>query len=100
MVGNHAPADCAVIAFTIFYMGINAGAFFAPLVTGGLREDGYFAQPADLQAAGLRYGFATAGVGMLISYFWFLIGRRNWAGRPSAGREGWGAWISVTALAW
>lgn len=42
-------------AFTIFYMGINFGAFLSPLVCGTLAVK-----------YGFQYGFATAGVGMLI----------------------------------
>jgi POT family proton-dependent oligopeptide transporter len=45
-------------AFTIFYMGINAGAFLAPLVCSTLGED---------PAYGWRAGYAAAGVGMLLS---------------------------------
>ena len=41
--------------FSIFYMGINIGALFAPLITGYLGED-----------VGWHYGFGAAGVGMLI----------------------------------
>lgn len=40
-------------AFTLFYMGINLGAFIAPLVCGTLG-----------QRYGWHYGFAAAGVGM------------------------------------
>ena len=43
-------------AFSIFYVGINIGALFSPLVCGTLGE-----------IAGWHYGFATAGIGMLIS---------------------------------
>jgi proton-dependent oligopeptide transporter, POT family len=42
-------------AYSIFYVGINIGAFLAPLVCGSLGEK-----------AGWHYGFAAAGVGMLI----------------------------------
>jgi POT family proton-dependent oligopeptide transporter len=45
-------------AFTIFYMGINIGAFIAPLVCSTLGED---------PAYGWRYGFFAAGCGMLLS---------------------------------
>ena len=41
-------------AYSIFYVGINVGAFLAPLVCGTLGEK-----------AGWHYGFAAAGVGML-----------------------------------
>jgi len=43
-------------AYSIFYVGINIGAFLAPLVCGTLAA-----------AFGWHYGFAAAGVGMLIS---------------------------------
>src|SRR5215475_903162 len=48
-------------AFSIFYVGINLGAFFAPLVCGTLGE-----------TAGWHYGFAAAGVGMLIGLVIYL----------------------------
>lgn len=43
-------------AFTIFYMGINLGAAFAPLVIGSIAETYQW-----------QYGFVAAGVGMVIS---------------------------------
>jgi POT family proton-dependent oligopeptide transporter len=46
-------------AFTIFYMGINLGAFFSPLICGGLGDTG---NPADF-----KWGFLAACVGMVIS---------------------------------
>ena len=49
--------------FTIFYMGINAGAFLAPLACGYL---GY--------EYGWHYGFGAAGVGMLAGLFVFMRG--------------------------
>lgn len=49
-------------AYTIFYMGINAGAFVAPLVCGYLGENVDF-----------RWGFFAAGVGMLISLIVFYF---------------------------
>jgi POT family proton-dependent oligopeptide transporter len=57
--------------FTIFYMGINAGAFLAPLLTGVLanRVFGTADTPA-YQAV-----FIASGVGMLISLVWFYLGR-------------------------
>ncbi len=42
-------------AFTIFYMGINLGAFLSPLIVGYLGEE-----------VNWHYGFIAAGVGMLI----------------------------------
>lgn len=48
--------------FTIFYMGINIGAFLSPLVAGKLGEQ-----------IAWQYGFLAAGVGMLIGTIWFLV---------------------------
>ncbi len=45
-------------AFTIFYMGINLGAFIAPFVTNTLGENPDY---------GWSYGFFFAGIGMLLS---------------------------------
>lgn len=55
-------------AFTIFYMGINLGAFLAPLVCGFLAED-YFAvkdQAGKIVTYGFNYGFLAAGIGMVL----------------------------------
>lgn len=51
--------------FTIFYMGINIGAFVATLLCGYLGE-----------TLGWRYGFGAAGIGMLIGLAIFLYGQR------------------------
>ena len=50
--------------FSIFYMGINMGAFFGPIVCGGLAQSERF---------GWHWGFAAAGVGMLLGViqFWY-----------------------------
>jgi POT family proton-dependent oligopeptide transporter len=48
-------------AYSIFYVGINLGAFLAPLVCGTLGE-----------RAGWHYGFGAAGVGMLIGLATYL----------------------------
>ncbi|MDX5326487.1 MAG: peptide MFS transporter [Bacteroidota bacterium] len=49
-------------AFTIFYMGINLGAFLSPLTCGYLGEN-----------IGWEYGFGTAGLGMLLGLTWFFF---------------------------
>jgi POT family proton-dependent oligopeptide transporter len=51
-------------AFSIFYVGINLGAFFSPLVCGTLG-----------QTLGWHYGFAAAGIGMLIGLAIYLAGQ-------------------------
>ncbi len=52
-------------AFTIFYMGINLGAFFSPLICGTLG-----------QRLGWHYGFGAAGVGMVLGLILYLWGRK------------------------
>ena len=49
-------------AFSVFYMGVNLGAFMAPLVCGTLG-----------QMLGWHYGFAAAGVGMLLGLAIYLL---------------------------
>ncbi len=51
-------------AFTIFYMGINLGAFFSPLICGTLG-----------QVYGWHYGFGAAGIGMLVGLSVYHFGR-------------------------
>ncbi|MFA1751724.1 peptide MFS transporter [Xanthomonas campestris] len=79
--------------FTIFYMGINAGGFLAPILTGFLADKlfGTEAMPA------YRYVFIASGVGMLISLVWFWLGRRQLGpvGMPPAGGEGMGRTLAV-----
>lgn len=53
--------------FTIFYMGINLGAFLSPLICGTLGEKVSF-----------HYGFAAAGVGMLIGLLIFMWGQNKY----------------------
>ncbi|NEY33895.1 MFS transporter [Streptomyces sp. PRKS01-65] len=52
--------------FTIFYMGINMGAFFAPLIIGTVG-----------QKVNWHLGFGLAAVGMAIGLAAFLIGTRH-----------------------
>ncbi|WP_127168073.1 peptide MFS transporter [Xanthomonas euvesicatoria] len=79
--------------FTIFYMGINAGGFLAPILTGLLADKifGTEAMPA------YKYVFIASGVGMLISLVWFWLGRRQLGpvGLPPVGGEGMGRTLAV-----
>jgi proton-dependent oligopeptide transporter, POT family len=54
-------------AYTIFYMGINLGAFLSPLLCGWLAENSKWKFHA---------GFTAAGVGMVIGLFTYLFGLR------------------------
>lgn len=55
--------------YTIFYMGINIGAFSATLLCGYLGE-----------TLGWHYGFGAAGVGMVIGLVIFFFGQRHLQG--------------------
>jgi POT family proton-dependent oligopeptide transporter len=55
--------------FSIFYMGINLGAFLGPLVAGYLA-----------QRVGWHVGFACAGVGMLLGLVQYVLGRQRLQG--------------------
>ena len=56
----------ALRAYSIYYVGINIGAFLAPLVAGTLGGE-----------VGWHYGFAAAGVGMLIGLAIYIFGLRH-----------------------
>ena len=58
-------------AYSIFYVGINVGAFLAPLVAGTLG-----------QAVGWHYGFAAAGIGMTIALAIYLYALGTYALPP------------------
>jgi len=53
-------------AFTIFYMGINIGAFLTPLTCGAIGE-----------IEGWGYGFLTAGVGMFVGFLIFMWAQKK-----------------------
>ncbi len=84
--------------FTIFYMGINIGAFIAPIITGWLATSlfGTDAAPA------YQYVFGAAGIGMLISLVWFYFGRSQLqnVGRPPVEAQGRGrvAYVTIGAV--
>ena len=70
LVGSlYEPGDARRDAgFSIFYMGINLGALFGPLIAG------YLAQRVDW-----HLGFACAGVGMTAGLIQYVAGRRHLA---------------------
>ena len=86
-------------AYSIFYVGINIGAFLAPLVCGTLGEK-----------AGWHYGFAAAGVGMLIGLSIYLYAmpllpadalqkaRAGHAERQPLNRDEWRGITAILAL--
>ncbi|CAN5429366.1 peptide MFS transporter [soil metagenome] len=64
-------------AFQIFYLGINAGVIASPLIVGTLGE-----------TVGWHYGFAAAGVGMLIGLGIYLAGQKYLRASDDAPRTG------------
>jgi POT family proton-dependent oligopeptide transporter len=61
-------------AFTIFYMGINLGAFFSPLVCGGLGDTGNIAD--------FKWGFLAACIGMVVSVISFEVLKNKYLQGP------------------
>ena len=65
--------------FSIYYMGINLGAFLAPLVCGylaqGIHDDFGVGNPKNW-----HWGFAAAGVGMTAGVIQYSLGRRRLGG--------------------
>jgi len=59
--------------FSIYYLGINLGAFFGPLLTGLLQS-----------TLGFHYGFGLAAIGMAIGLIQYSFGRKR---LPDAARE-------------
>ncbi len=55
-------------AYSIFYVGINVGAFFSPLICGALADD---------PAWGYKWGFCAAGIGMVIGQIIYLFALRT-----------------------
>ena len=96
--GLYEPGDKRLdSAFSIFYMGINLGAFLAPLLT-GLLTDNIFASNVTnpetgevIISYGYKYGFAAAAVGMLVSEVIFILFAQKYLGdlglHPKGGKK-------------
>ena len=67
-VGNlYRPGDSRIdSAFSIFYVGINVGAFFSPFICGWLGDH-----------TGYNWGFFAAGVGMVVGLITYLFALRT-----------------------
>lgn len=84
--------------FTIFYMGINLGAMVAPIITEFLARKVF--NVGDTPA--YKVVFIASGIGMIISFIWFMIGRSTLKGigapheaKPNPLRV---AYVAVAAL--
>jgi POT family proton-dependent oligopeptide transporter len=86
-------------AYSIFYVGINIGAFLAPLVCGTLGEE-----------VGWHYGFGAAGIGMTIALIVYVfaipmlprdelqIARDTGTAKKPLDRDEWRAILALLAL--
>lgn len=78
--------------FTIFYIGINIGAFLATTVVAYVGEE-----------IGFKYGFGLAGIGMLLGLLIFYFGKDNYAAAEGlevreAGKKAFGPVNVATAI--
>ncbi len=91
MIGKlYAPGDVRRDSgFTIFYMGINLGAFIAPFITAAWIGATW----------GLKWGFFAAGIGMILSTLFLEVAKKSLGkvGLPEEGKEGWGRFFAVGA---
>ena len=62
-------------AFSVYYVGINLGAFAAPLAIGTIGE-----------LYGFHYGFGLAGIGMIVGLLTYVMGRKYLPAEPERGR--------------
>lgn len=63
-------------AFTIFYMGINVGAFIAPFICGTLGEGSW------CNLAPFKWGFLCAGIAMILSVVVFVALKKKYLVTP------------------
>ena len=64
-------------AYSIFYVGINVGAFFSPLICGSAREGSRLRLP---------WGFFAAGIGMVIGLIIYMFALAHAAARIASAR--------------
>ncbi|MBC7552992.1 MAG: peptide MFS transporter [Taibaiella sp.] len=67
-------------AFTLFYMGINLGAFFSPIICSAIGDTG---NPADF-----KWGFMAACIGMIVGVFSFELMKRKYIVTPEGEKVG------------
>jgi POT family proton-dependent oligopeptide transporter len=89
LVGNlyaHTQGSLKDAGYNIFYMGINIGAFYAPMAAAGIKRFVMENFSATL-AEGYNAGFAVAAVGMLISLLIFVIFKKYYANADYQAKE-------------
>ena len=81
LVGNlygHAQGSLKDAGYSIFYMGINIGAFYAPMAAAGIRR--FFMDNFDVSLAnGYNAGFGVAVAGMIVSLLIFSLFKKHYA---------------------
>jgi POT family proton-dependent oligopeptide transporter len=89
LVGNlyaHSQGSLKDAGYNIFYMGINIGAFYAPMAAAGIRNfvmDNFNVTLAE----GYNAGFAVAAGGMLFSLLIFVIFKKYYANADYRAKE-------------
>ncbi len=77
--------------FSIFYMGINTGAFISPLICGWLAQSetfkGLLASIGFSPEHAWHWGFGAAGVGMTLGVIQYVIGSKQLAETPVVNRD-------------
>jgi POT family proton-dependent oligopeptide transporter len=67
--------------FSIFYMGINAGALLAPLVTASLAQEQWFKDYLTSwgmsPASSWHWGFGATAVGMFFGLVWYVVDQKS-----------------------
>lgn len=88
MVGQHyAKGDKRVdAAFTIFYMGINLGAFFSPIICGALGD--HQDAVGNPIPGDYKWGFLAACIGMLLSLVLFIWMKNKYLVSPEGKQIG------------
>lgn len=95
--------------FSIFYMGINLGAFLAPLAVGFLAQSqtfkNFIAARGFNPTSSWHWGFAAAGVGMTLGIIQYVLGQRRLAGvggrpdmAPAAAQPGTGEGVDYLTV--
>lgn len=67
-------------AFTIFYMGINLGAFISPLVAGVIYANLFHSTTGGVETFGFRYAFLASSIGMVIGQLLFNLLSQKYLG--------------------
>jgi POT family proton-dependent oligopeptide transporter len=89
LVGNlyaHTQGSLKDAGYNIFYMGINIGAFYAPMAAAGIKRFVMENFGASL-AEGYNAGFAVAAVGMIVSLLIFLLFRKHYVNADYRAKE-------------